>query len=142
MPRTEHTHKQPHRTILTRDFSNQRLLEFRTELGNTDWTNVTSKVTVDEAYEEFWSIYKETYNRKFPVKRIRFNKNKHKVQNFMTNGLLISRNTKKILHRASISDPSATNIQKYKDYKSVYQRVIRGAKTLYFATKLQENVGN
>jgi hypothetical protein len=35
------------------------------------------------------------YNRKFPLKRIRFNKNKHKIQNFMTNGLLISRNRKK-----------------------------------------------
>ncbi len=60
----------------------------------------------------------------------------------MTNGLLISRNTKKILHRASVSDPSAANLQKYKNYKTIYQRVIRGAKKLYFTSKLEANVGN
>jgi hypothetical protein len=70
------------------------------------------------------------------LKRKRFNRNRHKINNFMTNGLLTSRNTKKILHKASISDPSAANIQKYKNFKTVYQRVIRGAKKtlLYFQT--------
>jgi len=60
----------------------------------------------------------------------------------MTDGLLISRNTKKILHKNSISDPSAANIQKYNNYKNIYQRVIRGAKRLYFTSKLESNVGN
>jgi hypothetical protein len=60
----------------------------------------------------------------------------------MTNGLLISRNRKKILHSASISDPSAQNKQLYKNYKTVYQRVIRGAKKLYFTSKLRDNAGN
>jgi hypothetical protein len=142
LPRTAQKHKQTHRTILTRDFSTQNLLGFRAELGITDWTNLTSKLTVDEASEEFWTKYKELFNRKFPIKRIRFNKNKHKIQNFMTNGLLVSRNRKKILHQTSISVPSAENKQKYKDFKSVYQRVIRGAKKLYFTNKLHENAGN
>jgi hypothetical protein len=63
----------------------------------------------------------------------------------MTNGLLISRNTKKVLHRASISDPSAANIQKYKNFKTIYQRVIRGAKRLYFTSKCgqpEKNLGH
>jgi hypothetical protein len=107
-----------------------------------DWTCVTAKPSVDEAYEEFWNIYNSAYNRNFPIKRQRFNKNRHKINNFMTNSLLISRNTKKILHRASVSDPSAANLQKYKNYKTIYQRVIRGAKKLYFTSKLEANVGN
>ncbi len=49
---------------------------------------------------------------------------------------------KKNLHSASISDPSAHNKQIYKDYKTVYQRVIRGAKKLYFTSKLRENARN
>jgi len=48
----------------------------------------------------------------------------------------------KILHKTSLSDPSAQNKQKYKDYKTVYQRAIRGAKKLYFTSKLRENAGN
>ncbi len=42
----------------------------------------------------------------------------------------------------SISDPSAINIQRYKNFKTIYHRVLRGAKRLYFTSKLEENVGN
>ncbi len=42
----------------------------------------------------------------------------------------------------SLSVPSAENITKYKNYKSVYHRVLRGAKKLYFTSKLETNAGN
>jgi hypothetical protein len=41
----------------------------------------------------------------------------------------------------SISDPSAINIQRYKNFKTIYHRVLRGAKRLYYTSKLEENVG-
>jgi hypothetical protein len=142
MPFFEPTSKQLHKTVLSRDFSQQNMLGFRNELGMADWTNVTDKTSVDEAYEEFWTTYNGLYNRFFQVKRTRFNKNKHKIHNFMTNGLLVSRNTKKNLHMTSISDPSAINIQRYKNFKTIYHRVLRGAKRLYYTSKLEENAGN
>jgi uncharacterized protein len=123
-------------------FAHNKLDGFRNELSMANWNSVTDKNCVDEAYEEFWNIYSNAYNRNFPLMRKRFNRNKHKINNFMTNGLLISRNTKKILHRTSISDPSAANIQKYKNFKTIYQWVICGAKRLYFTSKLEANVGN
>jgi len=142
MPHSESAHKQPHRTVTSRVFSNQKLLGFRDELAMADWTSVTNKLSVDEAYNEFWKSYIEAYNRNFPLKRQRFNKNIHKLNNFMTRGLLISRNTKNTLHKASVTVPTAENIQKYKNFKTIYQRVLRGAKKLYFTSKLEENVGN
>jgi exonuclease III len=39
LPRTGQSNKLNHRTVLTRDFSNQNMLEFRTALGDTDWTS-------------------------------------------------------------------------------------------------------
>ena len=60
----------------------------------------------------------------------------------MTRGILISRNTKKALHKSSIAFPTAANVQKYKNYKTIYQRVLRGAKKLYFTSKLEENAKN
>jgi hypothetical protein len=134
--------KQNHRTIISRDFSEQRLLEFKEELGRTDWNVVYSKLDVNEAYEEFWKVYNMLYNRIFRLKRTRFNKNIHKKQNFMTRGLLISRNTRKTLHKSSVAFPTAENVQKYKNYKTIYQRVLRGAKKLYFTSKLEENAKN
>jgi hypothetical protein len=46
----------------------------------------------------------------------------------MTNGLLISRKTKNLLYKASISDPSVANRVKFTTYKTVYQRVLRADK--------------
>ncbi len=95
-------------------------------------------ITTKTKWRRREEIYNALFNRFFHLKRLRFNKNKHKIHNFMTNGLLISRNTKKILHQASISEPSALNIQKYKNFNTVYHGVLRGAKRLYYTSKLEE----
>jgi hypothetical protein len=60
----------------------------------------------------------------------------------MTLGLLVSRNTKNKLHKISVANPTPDNIQKYKKFKAVYFRVLRGAKKLYFISKLTENARN
>ena len=61
---------------------------------------------------------------------------------FMTQGLLISRNTKNKLHKKAMADPTPLNIQNYKRFKSIYFRTLRGAKKLHITNKLNENVGN
>ncbi len=115
--------QQIHKTIVSRDFSQQNLARFKIELGLANWENVFVQSDVDTAYDAFWNSYLEIYNRTFELKRRRFNKNINKRQNFMTRGLLVSRNTKKTLHKSSISSPSAENIAKYKNFKTTYQRV-------------------
>ena len=57
----------------------------------------------------------------------------------MTAGLLISRETKNKLHKIALSDPCELNINRYKAYKTSYQRIIRAAKKLYFQQKLEQN---
>jgi hypothetical protein len=111
-------------------------------MSQVDWNPVCLKSNINEAYDEFWKIYTGIFDQKFPLRRIRFNKNIHKLQNFMTNGLLISRNTKNALHKTSIADPTAANVKKYKDFKTIYQRVSRAAKKLYFLSKLEANASN
>jgi hypothetical protein len=41
------------------------MLEFAGALGRTDWLNVTNLNSVDDAFEEFWTVYKSNYNRIF-----------------------------------------------------------------------------
>jgi hypothetical protein len=134
--------KQLHRTITGRDFSNTNMLEFKRQLNVVNWNSVISKDDVDEAYDEFWTVYTGLFDQSFPLKKRRFNKNVHKMQSFMTNGLLVSRNNKKILHKTSIAFPTAENVAKYKNFKTVYQRVLRAAKKLYFKSKLEQNANN
>jgi hypothetical protein len=136
------SNQQIHKTIVSRDFSQQNLDRFKLELSIANWDNVLAQRDVDPAYDEFWTIYLEIYNRTFELKRRRFNKNINKRQNFITRGILVSRNTKQNLFKKSISSPSVENIAKYKNFKTIYQRVIRAAKKLYFTSKLESNADN
>ncbi len=129
-------------SIVSRDYSTQNLNLFKSELSLVNWDDVYNCRDVNMAYNEFWNVYKNCHDASFPLKRKRFNKNIHKKNPFMTLGLLTSRNSKNKLHKISIAEPTGANIQKYKQLKSLYSRVLRGAKKLYFTSKLAENAKN
>jgi hypothetical protein len=120
----------------------QNLNLFKAELANKNWDIVYNSPDVNTAYNEFWNIYKICHDVCFPLKRQRFNKNIHKKNPFMTLGLLVSRNTKNKLHKISLTNPTDNNNQRYKKFKATYFRVLRGAKKLYFTSKLNENAKN
>jgi hypothetical protein len=60
----------------------------------------------------------------------------------MTVGLLISRRTKNKLFAKAVSEPNEVNKNRYKQYKSIYQRTIRAAKKLHISNTLRENANN
>jgi hypothetical protein len=118
------------------------LNNFKIELALKEWEPVYNSLEVNAAYSEFWKIYTNCHDACFPLVRKRFNKNIHTKNPFMTLGLLVSRNTKNKLHKISVANPTLENKEKYKKFKSVYFRVLRGAKKLYFTSKLTENAKN
>ena len=60
----------------------------------------------------------------------------------MTVGLLTSRRTKNKLFAKAASEPSDQNINRYKLFKTIYQRTIRAAKKLHISDTLRENANN
>jgi len=133
---------QSHKFVQSRNYSLQNLNNFKFDLSIADWNNVLSQNDANLAYNGFWKTYEDCHNANFPLIRKRFNKNIHKKQPFMTQGLLVSRNTKNKLHKLSITNPNADSIQRYKTYKTLYFKTVRGAKKLYFTNKLDANAGN
>jgi hypothetical protein len=83
------SNQQIHKTIVSRDFSQQNIARFKIELSMANWENVLVQTDVDTAYDRFWNTYLEIYNRTFELKRLRFNKNINKRQNFITRGILL-----------------------------------------------------
>jgi hypothetical protein len=116
------------------------LNNFKNALSGTDWSHVTNSNNVDDAYNLFWNSYSELFEAIFPKKKVRFNRNIHKMSPFMTAGLLVSRATKNQLFKSKLLDNSPANIQRYKDFKTVYAKTLRAAKKLYFHQKLEANV--
>jgi hypothetical protein len=124
---------------VSRDFSAANLNNFKQGLGLADWANVLQSNNVNSAFDCFWSTYTNLFKLSFPLKRKRFNRNFHCINKFMTTGLLVSRRTKDNLHLLAVSDPSPLNIDKYKTYKSIYQRTIRAAKKLHISNTITAN---
>jgi hypothetical protein len=55
----------------------------------------------------------------------------------MTGGLLISRSNKLKLLKKSIAEPSLENTQKYKNYRNIFNILMRRSKKLYFSDNLK-----
>jgi exonuclease III len=132
--------EQQHKT--SRIFSPLNLNNFKIQLSLLDWTNVTDCNDVDTAYDCFWNIYNDLYNTCFPIVRVKFNKNLHRRNNFMTIGLLNSRNTKLSLHKTCITNPTVLNIQNYKNYRNLFQKTLRASKKLHILERLRNSKNN
>jgi hypothetical protein len=114
--------KNVEKTAISRSFSQANLNHFKAELGGSDWSAVTNVINVDDAFNEFWSIYTDLYELSFPKIKTRFNKNVHKQCPFMTNGLLISRQTKNSLLKAKVSVVSLLHSSFYRKRLPQQQR--------------------
>ena len=118
----------------SRKFSRHCLANFHENLSLFEWNDVQASNDVDVAYGNFWNSFKTLYDLIFPPIKKKFNKNFHKINAYMTQGLLISRRSKISLLKKSVNEPSESNIQNYKNFCNIYTKVLRASRKLYFDT--------
>lgn len=116
------------KSVKKRNFCQVNLDSFKNALSALDWQAVTSLTDVNLSYETFWKMYNDLFELHFPWTSTRFNRNFHKISNFMTKGLLISRKQKLDLQKASISNPTHLNLTYYKNYRNLFNKLIRASK--------------
>ena len=92
---------------------------------------------VDTAYEHFWDSFQAFYNLNFPEVKKKFNRNYHKINGYMTLGLLTSRRTKLNLLLKSINEPTNENVKAYKNFRNIYTKTLRASRKLYFDVNFQ-----
>ena len=88
-------------------------------------------------YDILIELITKAKQKHIPKRRVKFNKKKHKMSPWMTNGILKSINTKDKLFKeiTKLSPSSPDYIAKkinFKTYKSIIRRSIRDAKRLYY----------
>jgi hypothetical protein len=120
----------------SRKFTDENVNRFGESLRNHRWLDVFSSQDVNDSCNAFWNTFNLFFNLHFPISLTRFNRNIHKTNDFMTNGLLVSRINKNRLHKISLTKPSASNIQTYKTYRNIYNSLIRKSRKMYFQQKL------
>ena len=79
----------------------------------------------------FGKISKPYTTSIFPLNRLNLIKNLHSINKFMTGGLLISRSNKNRLHKLSITSRSIENSTTYRNYRNIYNSVLRASKKIF-----------
>jgi len=125
-----------------RSFSLDNLNRFKLLLSGTDWDDVLNNLNVEEAYDAFWAHYTVNFELCFPLRKIRFNRNIHSKNPFMSQGLMKSRDTKNRMHLNTLINTSEHTVTLYKNYCKLYYKTVRAAKKQHYTHKLQTNTSN
>ena len=120
------------KTVTKRNFSDNNINNFKNLLRGCNWNGVLASNNVDTSFEVFWSEFKALFDLCFPETTVKFNKNVHKIRDFMTKGLLISRCTKLELYKKSLKSHCPEHIRNYRNYRNLFNSLVRLSKKMYF----------
>jgi hypothetical protein len=96
-------HSKTHAKATNRRIVNDtNIAKLKHALINTDWTSIYNDTEVDSSFNKFWNIFNDLYNEHLPITHVKFNRNKHKINGYMTQELLDARATKLYLHKTSL----------------------------------------
>ena len=129
-------------TLKKRLYTKTNMDRFKTDLQHITWNNVLVTDNVEDCYDNFWDTYNTLHNLHFPLTTTKFNKNYHKVSDFMTTGLLISRRNKILLHKTALVTNTHDNWTTYRNYRNLFNKTIRASKKLHYESKLATNAKN
>jgi hypothetical protein len=116
--------------VYRRDMSQMNINNFKESLRMLRWQNVLNSNDANESYNLFWEDFNVLYELHFPLKKVKFNLNYHKVKGYMTSGLLTSRRRKLELQKKSLLNPTVY-LESYKLYRNVYNSLVRASKKMY-----------
>ena len=122
--------------IYSRNITDEKIENFNTLLRNIEWENVLNVDHPQTSFNNFMLNFNEAHNLTFPIQKIRIKKNIHRVEKFMTDGLLKCRTKKFALSALSIKNPTQENVSKYHLYRNIYTRAIKTAKKMYYSNEL------
>lgn len=115
---------------------------FRNELAKIDFSSVLQSNCPNESYNKFIDLYMQSYDNTCPLKKIKLTRKMLQREPWITNGILTSSKKKQKLFHNKMKHPNEQNIQKYKTYCRVFNKIRRAAKSHYYTTILQDNKHN
>ena len=114
----------------TRIHNEANLNKFLNELNDIEFNHIHEIHDTNEAYKEFITPYSALYEKCFPLKKI--SNARRKDKKWITKGLRISSQHKNKLLRKKIRNPTVANIERYKSYCKVWEKIWFRAENDYY----------
>ena len=108
-------------------------------MSNINWNSLYCLTVADDAFNGFWDSFNTVFELHSPLITKNFNKNIHKLQPFMTKGLLASRRTKLKLLLILKENPSVETLNAFKQFRNLYNQLIRASKKMYYSVKIDSS---
>ena len=120
---------------------------FITELSLINWPNLfdhDAKGDPQISYKIFQTKLKSLQDKHFPTRTVKFNKYKHKLAHWITNGILNSLKFRDKLYKKTQSTPRATQTHdtlknNLKNYNNILNKLIREAKADYYSKQFTKH---
>jgi hypothetical protein len=125
-----------------RQINEANINNLKIALHNTSWIEILSDNDVNSSFNKFWDTFNNLYNIHFPVIKVRFNRNKHKINGYMNDELLLARATKMELHKISLKNKTPEDTRKYIEHRNMYNSMLRQQKQKYYTENLELNKKN
>jgi hypothetical protein len=125
-----------------RDLSDANISKFNESISRFTWDTVVNDPDPDSAYTNFLDTFKDIHDLYFRPQTVKFNKNLHKIEPWLTKGLLTSRLNKLKLEKQHARNPTADNWTSFKNYRNLYNKTIRASKKQYYNEALTKNSNN
>ena len=123
-----HVNRNQH--TITRDYSENNIVSFRTHLTNVDWSNYTDNDS-NIMYNNFLNEFLRIYDLSFPAIVIKRKKYKP-LMPWMTKALLVSTRKKNKLYKQFMAKRNPIRESRYKNYKNKLTHLIKNAKKAYY----------
>ena len=88
------------------------------------------------------STINKAYEEAFPLKEVRFNKNRHAVERFVTQGMLESRRNINNLYKEALKKSDTILLEAYTMKRDIYRKVFSKAREDHFKSQYEENIKN
>ena len=125
-----------------RSFSESNVNTFKNNLEQCNFNAIHQTSCPNDAYNKFMNLYKNAFEKAFPLKRSKIQRKNITREPWFTTGLLASSKTRRKLLTKKLQKPTEQNIQTYKNYNKLYNKTKRIMKLNYFKNILNENKYN
>ena len=131
--------KEKPKSFISRDITTEKINQFNEMLSMNIWENVLNDLNPQSSFDKFYEEFDSAFNLYFPIREVRFNKNIHKIEGFMTGGLMISRLKKLELGSNFSKNKTEENNIAYTTYRDIYNKAIKDAKKIFYREQLDQN---
>ena len=118
--------------VKIRSHKAHNLSNFKTELQKADFSSVYDTQCPNLAYDQFIHIVQTLYDNTCPQKNIKLTKKVLQREPWVSEGIVRCSKNKSKLYLMQKQNPSNQNIQKYKNYCKIFNKVRRTAQNNYY----------